>query len=64
LAVTATISGGLAKDFIFEISFLTIPLTASSALFKAGTASDKASSAVFLIFAALYAAMLVLSSSI
>jgi hypothetical protein len=62
-AVTATISGGLAKDFIFEISFLTIPLTASSADFKAGIASAKASSAVFLIFAAYPAATLVLSSS-
>jgi hypothetical protein len=37
---------------MLEISFLTIPLTASSALFKAGTASDKASSAVFLILPA------------
>lgn len=63
LAVTATISGGLARAFMFEISFLTIPLTASSALFKAGIASAKASSAYFLIFEAFYAAALVFSSS-
>jgi hypothetical protein len=37
---------------MLEISFLTIPLTASSALFKAGIASARASSAVFLILAA------------
>lgn len=51
-AVTATISGGFANAFMFEISFLTIPLTAASALYNAGTASDKASSAVFLIYPA------------
>jgi len=47
LAVTATISGGLPNAFMFEISPFTIPLTASSALFKAGIASANESSAVF-----------------